>query len=258
MPAEEFASTHWSLVLLAARPDSPQAAEALETLCRTYWYPLYAFVRRQGYNPDDAQDLTQEFFARLLEKNYLSDAHPAKGKFRSFLLGAFKHFLANERARAHAQKRGGQIAFLSWDEPAAEHRFAREPSDVLTPEKIYEHSWALTLLDKVLSQLRKEYEAGAKLTIFDTLYPHLTGDGEPASYTEVMAKLGLGESAVKMSVLRMRRRFGELLRTEIAHTVTTPGEIEEELRHLFTTLNQRTNSGSGDLPARNLPSPPQT
>ena len=235
--AGHFASTHWSVVLLAAHQSSPQAAAALETLCRTYWYPLYAFVRRQGYDVHDAQDLTQAFFARLLEKNYLADAHPAKGTFRSFLLGSFKHFLANEWARSHAQKRGGQVAFLSWDEHTAEHRYGREPSHALTPEKIYEHSWGLTLLDKVLAQLKKEYSAAGKLALFDTLHAHLTGDSEPASYAEVMAKLGLGESAVKMSVLRMRRRVGELLRAEIAHTVTTPAEIEEELRHLFVTLS---------------------
>lgn len=225
MPASRFAATRWTVVLTAGKGQS----RALEELCRTYWYPLYAYVRRRGYEPHDAEDLTQEFFARLLAKNYLADVRREKGKFRSFLLAALKHFLANEWDKARAQKRGGGQTFVSLD---AETRYLREPTDELSAEKLLDRQWALALLDHVLARLEAETDAKK----FAAFKPFLTAGKGAISYVEVAGQLGATEGAVKVGVHRLRQRYRRLLREEIAHTVARPAEIEEEMRCLFAAL----------------------
>ncbi|MBI5772644.1 MAG: sigma-70 family RNA polymerase sigma factor [Verrucomicrobia bacterium] len=237
--AAHFAETHWSLVLTAARGgDSTRAGDALAALCQTYWYPLYAFVRRQGHAPHDAQDLTQEFFARLLAKNWLADVNRERGRFRSFLLAAMKHFLANEWDKAQAQKRGGgEHNFFSLDAESAEGRYALEPADTATADKLFERRWALTLLDRVLARLKDEHDTPAKRAQFDALKGCLTGASASAPYAELAVKLGMSEGAVKVAAHRLRQRYRELLRAEIAATVGTAAEVDEELRHLFAALS---------------------
>jgi len=231
-----FATTHWTIVLSACGTDTPVARDALEKLCRCYWYPLYAFVRRQGNGPHDAQDLTQAFFARLLEKNYLEAVDRAKGRFRSFLLAALKHFLANDWDRQHAQKRGGATCHIPIDTQSAEARYGLEPGHEQTPEKLFERRWALTLLDQVLARLREEFVAVGKAQQFDELKVVLTSDKRTIPYAELGARLGLSEGAVKVAVHRLRQRYRDLLRAEIAETVASAAEVEEEIRHLFAAL----------------------
>lgn len=231
-----FATTHWSVVLTAQRSDSTRAHAALSHLCRTYWYPLYAFVRRQGHGAHDAQDLTQEFFARLLGKNYLAVAARERGKFRSFLLASLKHFLANEWNRAQAAKRGGGQAMISLDDTEAEGRYALEPVDSMTAEKIFERRWATTLLNQVVNQLRDEYARADKAELYEHLKHCLTVESRSAPYAELSARLKMSEGAVKVAVHRLRARYREVLREEIAQTVSSPGEVEGELRHLFAAL----------------------
>ena len=228
-----FVTTHWSLVVSAGHNDTPNARNALEKLCLAYWSPIYAFVRRQGQGPDDAQDLTQEFFARLLEKKSLAAADPAKGRFRSFLLASLKHFLANEWDKARAQKRGGGQILIPIDVAAAETSCGIEPADNLTAEKIYERRWALALLDQVLRRLRAEYVRDGKENLFERLKPTLTEASRSVRYAEIAAQLGTSEGAVKVAVHRLRQRYREVLRAEIADTVTSPGEVEDEIRNLF-------------------------
>lgn len=223
-------------MLTAGHGSSPQAGRALEELCRAYWYPLYAYVRRRGHSPHEAEDLTQEFFARLLAKNYLAAVDREKGKFRSFLLASLKHFLANEWDRARAAKRGGGQPHLSLDIQTAETRYRSEPADDLTAEKLLDRQWALALLDQVLSRLQAEFVADGKKKQFDELKVWLTEGKGATSYAEAAAKLGTTEGAVKVAVHRLRRRYRELLREEISHTVATPAEIEEEIRHLFAAF----------------------
>ena len=237
MAANEFETTHWSIILSAGRSDSTHAREAAEKFCAAYWYPLYAFVRRQGHGPDDAQDLTQEFFARLLARRSLGQVDPAKGKFRSFLLAALKHFLANEWDRAQAEKRGGEHTFVSFDQQTAEERYGNEPAHEATPEKLFERRWALTLLEQVLARLREENDADGKSDLFDRLKATLTGEEDAATYAAMAAQLGMTEAAVKVAVHRLRQRYRELLRKEIARTVNSDGEVEEELRYLFAVLS---------------------
>jgi RNA polymerase sigma factor (sigma-70 family) len=232
-----FVTTHWSQVLSAGRSDSTHARTALECLCRTYWPPIYAFVRRQGHSPHDAQDLTQEFFARLLDKNSLAGVDQARGRFRSFLLGALKHFLANEWDKARAQKRGGGQAHVPIDAAHAETSFAVEPADNVTPEMIFDRRWALTLLEQVMQRLREEYTGEGKAGLFAGLKCTLTGASRSVPYAQVAAELGMSEGAVKVAVHRLRRRYRELLRAEIARTVATPGEVEDEIRNLFAALS---------------------
>ena len=222
---------------MQAGTDSPQAHEALETLCRNYWYPLYAFVRRQGHSPHDAQDLTQAFFARLLEKNYLADVQREKGRFRSFLLASLKHFLANEWDRERALKRGGGRKLIALDEDSAESRYKLEPKDDLSADKIYERRWALTLLDQVLSKLRREFEIDGKLDHFEILKPYLSAGRTSVSYAQAADKLGMNEGAIKVAVHRLRKRYRELLRAEIAQTVATASEVDAEIRYLFAALS---------------------
>lgn len=222
--------------MAAGEANSAQSYEALEKLCRAYWYPLYAYVRRKGYAVHDAQDVTQAFFARLLARNYLSVADRNRGKFRSFLLGSLEHFLAREWAKARAQKRGGGKAVLSLDETDAENRYLLEPADALTPEKIFDRRWATTLLDQAMSCLREECIANHKSDLFGKVESFLSGEKGEASYAELGAALKMSEGAIKVAVHRLRQRYGELVRTEIAQTVTTSDEVEEELRYLFTVL----------------------
>ncbi len=231
-----FATTHWSVVVAAGERDTPQSSAALEQLCRSYWYPLYAYVRRRGHSPEDAQDLTQEFLFRLLQKNYLAHADPHKGKFRSFLLVALNYFLANEWDRANAVKRGGRITFVSLDD-AAEQRYLEEPATDLSPQQVYEQSWAVALLGKALGRLRDESAASGKANRFEHLKVLLTGEKPSVSYAELAVTLGTTEAALKMTVQRLRRRYGELLREEVSHTVANPEQIEDELRHLCEVLS---------------------
>ncbi len=221
----------------AGRSRSPEAAQALALLCEDYWFPLYAFVRRAGYSAEDAQDLTQEFFVRLLDKDYLAVADPNRGRFRSFLLGAIQHFLANVRRHERTQKRGGHVTVLSLDFHSGEHRYRRiEPADCLTPERLYEKRWALALLDLVLGRLREEHRAAGKLQSFDVLKQFLAGGTGKTAYSEVAGKLGMSEGAVKVAVHRLRRRYRDLLKEEIARTVVGPESLDDELRELLAAL----------------------
>ncbi|MBI2925062.1 MAG: RNA polymerase sigma factor [Verrucomicrobia bacterium] len=231
-----FATTHWSVVLAAGDSTIPGAREALEKLCRAYWYPLYAYVRRRGHHVHEAQDLTQEFFARFLESHALRHVSREKGRFRAFLLAAMNHFLANEWKRGQTLKRGGVVSIISLDETTAEERYRLEPATELTPEIIYERRWALTLLDQVLEQLREEQVAAGNGALFDELRIFLSDAKGAMSYTEAAAKTGLSEAAARQAVRRLRQRYRELLRAEIAHTVSSPQEIDEEIRHLFAVF----------------------
>jgi len=234
---DHFTTTRWSLVVAAGQHPSPEAQQALETLCRTYWYPLCAFVRRLGHQPNDAQDLTQAFFTRLLEKDYLQAADPNRGKFRSFLLASFKHFLSKERDRARTQKRGGGRPVLPLDFEVGEKRYHLEPAHDWTAEKIYERRWAFTLLDQVLARLREEFEQTGKATVFNALKGFLTGEDLP--HRQVAADLDMTEGAVKVAVHRLRCRYRELVLAEIGQTVSERGDVDEELRHLFAAISQR-------------------
>jgi RNA polymerase sigma factor (sigma-70 family) len=233
-----FATTHWSVVVEAGRQDSPGASQAMAQLCEAYWYPLYAYVRRKGYAPPDAQDLTQEFFARLLAGNYVGGADRRKGKFRSFLLATFEHFLAKEWRRAQAQKRGGGKPSFSLDAVGAENRYLLEPADEQTAERIFDRHWADTLLSAAMARLQQECQAEGKARLFEKAEPLLPGGGAASSYAEIAASLTMSESAFKMAVHRLRRRYGELVREQIAQTVSTSEAVEEELRYLFAVLRQ--------------------
>lgn len=231
-----FATTHWSVVLTAGRTDTTRAQNALSKLCSTYWYPLYAYVRRRGHSAHDAQDLTQAFFAQLLERQSVAHADPNRGRFRSFLLGVMNHFLANEWTRAQAQKRGGGVSFLPLQFETAETRYGHEPADSTTPEQNFERRWALALLEEVLRRLADEYKTEGRAELFAALNPCLVGERATHPYAELAARLGVNEGTVKSAVHRMRQRYRQLLREEIAHTVAGPGEVDAELRHLFTVL----------------------
>ena len=230
---QRFTTTHWSVVLLAGQADSPQANEALERLCRTYWYPLYVYVRRQGNSPEDAQDLTQTFFSRLLEKNYFAKADRDRGKFRTFLLRSLKHFLVNEWKRAGRLKRGGGVEFLSIDANVAEDRYATEPANTSNPDAAYEQRCAVALIEQVLNTLRQEYKAADKARLFEELKGSIWGDKSSASYAEIAGHLNLTAGTVKVAVHQLRQRFRKLLRAEVAHTVARPEDVDDELRHLI-------------------------
>ncbi len=229
-----FAVTRWSVVL-AAGGDDPAARDALEILCRNYWYPLYAFVRRQGHQPHDAQDLTQEFFSKLLEKGWLEGVTREKGKFRSFLLASMKHLLSNQRDRDRAQKRGGGRPPISLDMRSAESRYAMEPVDIATPEKIFDRRWAMTLLDQVLARLRAEVAGRGNAAPFDELKSTLCG--QQPCYGQIGEKLGMSEGATKVAAHRLRQRYRELIREEVAQTVDSEGDVEDELRDLMSALS---------------------
>ena len=233
-----FLTTRWSLVLEAGRPDNPVSRAALSELCATYWYPLYAYVRRRGQSPENAQDLTQAFFARLLEKHVVSAADPARGRFRSFLLGSMKNFLANEWDRETAQKRGGGQALLSLDFQSADERFMREPGHVATPEREFERNWAHAVLERALARLEKDYVARGKKALFERLKGSLVilDDDEPRR--GMALDLGMTEGAVKVALHRMRAAFGEALRAEIEETVGVARDVDDELRFLIDALSK--------------------
>ena len=231
-----FATTRWTVIVSAGDEHSPQQADALSQLCQTYWYPLYAFARRQGASPHDAEDLIQEFFARLLERNYLDRADPNKGKFRWFLLGALKHFLSNQRERERTAKRGGNQIHIPLDQIVAEKRYQLEPSTNLNAEKLFERTWAMTLLARVREQLREHYEKAGKLGRFERLESFLPGDQKKRSYTEVAQELGVSEGALRVELHRLKATYRAILRAEIAHIVSAPTEIDEELRHLIEVM----------------------
>ncbi len=234
-----FATTRWTVVLSAGDPGSPQAATALETLCRAYWYPLYAYVRRRGHSPADAQDLTQEFFSQLLQHRWVARADRHKGRFRSFLLMAMKRFLANEWDKVKTLKRGGRAQLVPLPLDAAETRYTQEPVTMSTPEQVFEKRWALALLESVLGYLRAEYVREGKAVLFDTLKPCLLGSRELQPYAAIAAELDMTEGAVKVAVCRLRERYRRRLKEEIAPTVASPADVEEELRHLFRVLARR-------------------
>ena len=229
-----FATTHWSVVLQAGDRASPDAAAALEQLCHAYWPPLYAFVRRQGHGPEEAADLTQEFFSRLLQGGALELADPGKGRFRSYLLAMLKRMLVSEWRHEHRQKRGGGAVVFSLDANAAEHGYQIEPPDPLTPETIFERRWAETVLDRVLERLEAEYRGHA--LGFENLQPYLVEDKGAAPFAQAAARLGVTEPSLKATVYRLRCRYGELFRQEVAQTVDRPEDVEEEIRHLLGAL----------------------
>jgi len=231
-----FTTTHWSVVLAAGLSASPQATDALEKLCRTYWLPLYSFVRRHGHSPHDAQDLTQAFFAKLLEKNFWSRADPHKGRFRSFLLTALRQFLADERDRAQTIKRGGGLTFLPLDEQLAETRYLEAPGDGVSPEKVFDRQWAAAVLEQARARLREECIVAGKGELYERLKFVESGEASAFTYAELAAQLGMTESAIKSVVSRLRQRFGELLREEVAHTVAAPADLDEEIRYLLAVI----------------------
>jgi RNA polymerase sigma-70 factor (ECF subfamily) len=225
------------MVLAAWRSDTPRAQAALAGLCQTYWYPLYAYVRRRGYNSADAEDLTQGFFAQFLEKKYLKDVDPAKGKFRAFLLMSLKHFLANEWDRQHAKKRCAEMPLLAFDATSAEKRYHCEPADHTTPEQFFERKWALTVLARVLARVEDEFSAEGKRELFDKIKNCLSANEAIHGYDRIAQELGMTKAALKMAVHRLRRRYRKLLKDEIAQTVSSPEEVEDEIRCLFAVLS---------------------
>jgi RNA polymerase sigma-70 factor (ECF subfamily) len=233
-----FATTHWTVVLAAGESNSQQAGLALEELCRTYWYPLYVYVRRQTPTREDAEDLTQAFFARFLEKNYLADVNSERGRFRAFLLAALKHFLANEWDRANRQKRGGGLATVPLDWQNADTRFQIDPPDHLSPDKLYDRAWAVTVLERVLARLRAESVADGKVELFDRLKPFLMVGKGAIPYAQVAESSKLTEGAVRVAVHRLRGRYRELLRDEVRQTISDPAQVEEEMRALFSAFSE--------------------
>lgn len=237
LPVAVFATTHWSVVLAAGQEDTPQAAGALEQLCRTYWYPLYTYVRRRGYNPEDAQDLTQQFFARLLGKRSFSLADPARGRFRTFLLKALEHFVADDWRRAHRAKRGGGLVGFPLDGVAAENRYAAELTDPMTPERAYEVRWAMALLDSVLEQMRLNYAQAGKGRLFEALQHFLWGPDASVSYATLATDLAMTEGALRVAVHRLRADYRERLRAAVAKTVDDPAEVDGELSYLVRVIS---------------------
>lgn len=235
-PAKTFPSTHWSVVLAAHAGDPARAREALEKLCSVYWYPLYAFLRRRGHQPADAEDLVQGFIAHLLAREFFQVADPDKGRFRSYLLASLNHFAADAANRAGRLKRGAGHPLLSLDATLAEQRYAQEPADPSDPQQLFERRWALTLLDTVLQRLEGEAAESGRAKLFRQIKGALLGDRGGVTYAELAPQLGLSEAALTMTVQRLRRRYRELVREEIAHTVNQPVEVEEEMRHLFQVL----------------------
>jgi len=234
--AQWFATTHWSVVLAAKDAESLGASDALEKLCRAYWRPLYAYIRRDGHDATEAQDLTQDFFARLLARDYLQHLHHQEGKFRSFLLAYLKNFLFEQRRKARAQKRGGGYVFISLNEPGVEEGYLLEPVDELTPDQVFERRWAQTMMQTALDRLREEYAARGQTGLFERLQDYQPREPGGRSYAQLGEGFGMTEAAVKSAVQRMRQRHRELLREEIAHTVTRPEEIEDELRYFRALL----------------------
>jgi RNA polymerase sigma-70 factor (ECF subfamily) len=236
MLAREFATTHWSVVLAAQAGAGAAADAALARLCETSWFPLYAFIRRRGYGPEEAQDLTQAFYQRLLEKRWLQQADPARGRFRTFLLTVLGHFLNNEWDAKQRVKRGGRCTLVSWDAGQAEARYANEPAHGLSADRLYDRRWALGLIACALDRLRQEHVAAGKTAMFEAIEFALTGDDAPAPYADLAGRLGMSEGALKVAVHRLRHRYGVLLREEVAHTVGPGEDLDEELRALVAAL----------------------
>lgn len=233
-----FGATHWSVVLAAGDRDTPEATAALANLCQTYWYPLYACVRRHGRSPEDAQDLTQAFFEKLIARNQISLADRERGRFRTFLLRSLENFLHNEHEKAATRKRGGGRTIISWDAQSAEERYISEPITDLSPAEWFDRRWASTLITETLQRLRRELLMTGRAELFDHLEPHLWGDDTSTPYAEIAARLDMTVVAVKVTMHRLRARFRTLLREEIAHTVADPGEVEDELQRLFQILTR--------------------
>jgi len=236
---QAFATTHWSVVIAAGDRNAPGATEALSSLCQTYWYPLYAYVRRRGHSPQNAEDLTQEFFLQLLEHDWVGRADQSRGRFRSFLLMALDRFLANQWDRCRSRKRGGHLRRVPLVFGDAESRFSREPVDNATPEQAYERQWALTVLEQVLAGLREEYALRGEAALFEAIKPCLVGSRTTQPYDRLGAELGMTEGNVQVAVFRLRRRYRRRLVEEIAQTVASPGEVAAEVRHLFRILSRR-------------------
>lgn len=230
--ASQFNTTHWSVIVLAGKSESPQSAEALERLCLTYWHPLYLFIRRQGHSPEDAQDLTQQFFASLLQRNDFGAVDRSKGKFRTFLLTALTHFLSNQRDRAHAAKRGGGRMILSLDELQSGELYRIETASQLTPDKVFDQRWAMIVLEQALKRLQEEMQVQGKAKQFMAFKPYMTEESDAGAYDKVAEQLGMTKQAVAVAVHRLRQQYRELVRAVVAQTVSTPLEVEEELRHL--------------------------
>ena len=236
-PGDIFATTHWTVVLAAGKRRSPQADHALEELCRTYWFPLYAYTRRRGHTKEDAEDLTQAFFARFLAKNYLEGLSAKHGRFRAFLLASLKHFLINEWKKTQRQKRGGGEKLLSLDWQTADTQFQVASTAEPSPDKAFDREWALALLAKVIERLRAECETGGKSKQFEQLKIFLTAGKGALSHADAAKKLGMDETAVRVVVHRLRKRYRQLLRDEISQTLTDPAQVDEEMRALFGAFN---------------------
>jgi len=230
---DTFATTHWTAVIAAGRRSTPQSEKALAELCGNYWYPLYAYVRRRGNTREDAEDLTQSFFAKFLERNYLDGLSAEKGRFRAFLLASLKNFLANEWHKSRRQKRGGSSPVLSLDWQSADSRYQIDPADNLSPDRIYDREWALALLERVITRLRDESIAADKAQLFESLKPFLTADKSSMPYAQIAADLQMAEGALRVSVHRLRRRYRELLRDEIRQTLSDPAQLADEMQTLL-------------------------
>ncbi len=233
---DPFPTTRWSVVLAARERDTTRAREAMEALCRAYWFPLYAYVRRKDHDAETARDLTQAFFMRLVEARYLDIVKPEAGRFRAFLLHKFKQFLGHERDRARAKKRGGGIADIRFDLDEAEARYLTALADPRTPEKEYERRWAQTVVDRALERLAEDARQRGRIREFGLLKGYVTGNSARTSYQDVATEIGVGVSAVKSAVHRLRKRLGRVMREEIAETVADPAEVDDEMRHLFAAL----------------------
>jgi RNA polymerase sigma factor (sigma-70 family) len=232
-----FATTQWSVVLSAAERDTLPAREALEALCGAYWYPIYVYVRRKGHGADEAEDLTQSFFAQLIAREHLLLANPHKGRFRTFLLAMLDQFLAHEWSRAHRRKRGGQFAFISLDQCTPEERYALEPVDRNTPEQKFQKQWALAVLKQAMTRLAEECEALGKGALFQEVKGGLSGEQEIARYADISRRLGMSDGSLRVAVHRLRQRYGELVRNEIAQTVQRAEDVDDELRYLIQVLS---------------------
>lgn len=235
--AGTFNTTHWSVVLAAGGSGCEQAREALEHLCAAYWYPLYVFARRQGYDADESEDLTQEFFACLLKRNDLAEVTPARGRFRSFLLASFKHLLVNEYHRQRTQKRGGHATVVSLDVEGPERRYRLEPGDPKTPETLFERRWALTVLERAVDRVREEYAVSEKADLFEALKEFLS-NRKSVPHADIASRYGISVGAVGVTIHRLRKRYAEVLREEISHTVSTPDDIDDEVRHLIAAVGR--------------------
>jgi RNA polymerase sigma-70 factor (ECF subfamily) len=237
-PVDRFVTTRWTMILSAARNSSPNSAKALADLCQSYWYPLYAFVRRQGYSREDAEDLVQGFFARLMEADSLAKVSAEKGRFRAFLLASMKHFTANEWDRSQRIKRGGGVKHLSLDWQAADDRFHLDPPDPITPDQLYDREWALALLEQVVTRLQCECEATGKSALFEQAKGYLMLGESVTPYADASARLGIDEGAVRVAVHRLRKRYRELLRESIAQTLDDPAQVADELQSLLVAISR--------------------